>query len=61
MLEDILQDLSLSAAHHGYSNAGLSIVTEIKNTMSDRASAQKSFNDPLAEYRANTLPTVVEN
>ena len=53
-LESILQNFSQTAAHHGYSNAGQDIVTKIKNTMSDRASAQKSFNHLLAEYRANT-------
>ena len=29
--------------------------------MSDRASAQKSFNHLLSEYRANTLPAVINN
>ena len=60
-LEDILQDLSQTAAHHGYSNAGQDIVTKINNTMSDRAHAQKSFNHLLSEYGANTLPAVINN
>ena len=29
--------------------------------MSDHASAHKSFNDLLAKYKANTLPTITEN
>ena len=29
--------------------------------MSDRESAHKSFNDLLAKYKANTLPTITEN
>ena len=60
-LQDILEDLSQSAAQQGYSNAGKDIVTKIKNTMSDRASTQKSFNHILEEYRASTLPTAIRN
>ena len=37
------------------------IISNIKNTMSDRAAAQKSFNTLLATYRADILPNVVKN
>lgn len=53
--------MTQSPEHQGYSNAGLEIVTKLKNTMSDRASAQKSFNSLLADYRASTLPSAINN
>ncbi|WAR13290.1 hypothetical protein MAR_027470, partial [Mya arenaria] len=31
-----------------------------KNTMSDRASTETKFNEPLAEYRTEILPNVIE-
>ena len=37
------------------------IVTKIKNTMSDRHSAEKLFNELLFEYREELLPMVAEN
>lgn len=37
------------------------IVTSIKNTMSDRHSAEKLCNELLSDYRTELLPKVVEN
>lgn len=57
-LQDILQELS----EWGHvSNTAEKIITNIKSTMSDRASTQKSFNSLLADYRAHILPNVMEN
>ena len=60
-LEEILQELSETAQKNGMSNAASTILLNIKNTMSDRASAQKSFNSMLAAYRADILPNIVTN
>ena len=61
MLKDVLQELSETAKGFGITNAAETIVLNIKSTMSDRASSQKSFNALLASYRADILPTVVTN
>ena len=61
MLQDILQELSEGAEKTGMSNAADTIVANIKNTMSERAAAQKSFNALLATYRSDILPSVVNN
>ena len=61
MLQDILQELSETAQKHGISDAANTIIAKLKNTMSDRAAAQKSFNNLLATYRAEILPNVIEN
>lgn len=37
------------------------IVSKIKNTMSDRHSAEKLFNEMLHDYREGILPDVIEN
>lgn len=60
-LQDILKQLSESAQKQSTSNAAEKIVANIKNTMSDRASAQKSFNSLLTAYRADILPNVTKN
>ena len=57
-LQDIVQELSES---HKASNVAEQIIANVKCTMSDRASAQKSFNALLEEYRASILPTVTAN
>ena len=58
VLQDILQELSEGTST---SNAAGTIVANIKNTMSDRAAAQKSFNTLLAAYRSDNLPSIVDN
>lgn len=57
-LQDTLQELSECTR---VTNAAEKIIANIKSTMSDRASAQKSFNSLLADYRAQILPNVTEN
>ena len=37
------------------------IVSKLKNTMSDRHSAEKLFNEMLQDYRSEILPTIAEN
>ena len=44
----------------GVGNAANRILANIKCTMSDRASTEKSFNDLLTAYRPEILPTVVD-
>ncbi len=61
MLQDVLQELSETAQKCGISDAAETIITNITNTMSDRAATQKSFNTLLASYRAKILPHVVTN
>ena len=60
-LQDTLDEMTRIASHKGYSEAGKTILANIKSTMSDRASAQKSFNTLLQEYRLGVLPEVVKN
>ena len=59
-LQDIVQELS-EAVQQKASNTAEHIIANIKCTMSDRASAQKSFNSLLEEYRASILPTITAN
>ena len=42
-------------------NTGNKILANIKNTMSDRHVVEKSFNDLLEAYRADVLPSVIED
>lgn len=55
-----MQELSETVQHKA-SNVAEQIIANIKCTMSDRASAQKSFNSLLEEYRASILPTITAN
>lgn len=42
-------------------NLGKQIICNLKNTMSDRASTEKLFNEILTEYRSSLLPEIVDN
>ncbi|XP_060597475.1 uncharacterized protein LOC132751328 [Ruditapes philippinarum] len=55
----ILQDLSDSVTDLD-NKVGDKIVSNIVNTMSDRASTEKAFNNILEEYRKKILPTVTD-
>lgn len=55
-LKEILSDID--AASNG--NAGRKILTNIKNTMSDRHVVEKSFNTLLEGYRSEVLPSIYE-
>ena len=61
VLQDALQELSETAQKSGISSSADTIIANIKNTMSDRAAPQKSFNNLLATYRSDILPDVVSN
>ena len=37
------------------------IVTNLKNTISDRHAAEKLFNELLCDFRAGILPEIVNN
>ena len=54
-LDSILEDIKEACQSVGIENAKESIVTTIKNTMSDRHSAEKKFNSLLEDYRENIL------
>ena len=61
-LNEILADIEEVADKAlGVGNAANRILANIKCTMSDRASTEKSFNDLLTAYRSEILPTVVDN
>ena len=61
-LNEILADIEEVADKAlGVDNAANRILANIKCTMSDRASTEKSFNDLLTAYRSEILPTVVDN
>ena len=57
MLEDIEQTASFDES--STTEVGKKILSNIKNTMSDRAATQKCFNELLEAYRMEILPTVV--
>lgn len=60
-LKEILDDIDSIHTALGKDTASAAIVAKLKNTMSDRDSAEKLFNDMLHDFRADVLPTVVEN
>ena len=55
--KEILSDISSVQQ----SKAGERILTQISNTMSDRAATETAFNRILSEYRSDFLPAVTEN
>lgn len=61
VLKEILDDIDSVQKEIGESTLSDKILLKIKNTMSDRHAAEKKFNAILEEYRADILPTVVEN
>lgn len=55
-LLEILEDLDVVRKEIGESIVSSIIVSKMKNTMSDRHSAEKLFSTILSEYRASILP-----
>ena len=53
--KQITSDLSLVSGNRE------AIITKIKNTMSDRHIVQKNFNTLLEDYRADILPSVIQD
>lgn len=60
-LKEILDDIDNVQLTIGRSTKSAEIVSRIKNTMSDRHSAEKLFNEILSDFRAEILPTVTDN
>ena len=60
-LEEILDDIDCVQQALGKDTASSKIIAKIKNTMSDRHSAEKLFNDLIHDFRAGVLPTIIEN
>ena len=58
-LKEILDDLDTVHIELGRTKISSKILGRLKNTMSDRHSAEKLFNDILADYRAEVLPEVI--
>ena len=59
--KDILNDVSdYCYQKEQNQNAGYKILSNIKNTMSDRASTEKAFNNLLEKYRSNLLPDIMD-
>ena len=59
--KEILQDIDNVQKAIGKDAVSSEMVAKIKNTMSDRHSAEKKFNHLLHDYRMDLLPDVVEN
>ena len=60
-LQNILHEIAESAEKQGISTSADKIISNVKSTMFDRASTQKSFNSLLSEYRAGILPIVIQD
>ena len=58
-LKQVVADIDEVAVKHGKSDVGKKIVGKLKNTMSDRCSVQKTFNELVEAYRSELLPDVV--
>lgn len=58
--KEILEDLDTVQTELGASKVSSTIVSKLKNTMSNRHAAEKLFNNLLSEYRADILPDVVD-
>ena len=60
-LKQIMSDIDSVQSVLGKEAASSKIIFKIKNTMSDRHAAEKLFNELLHDFRAEILPSVVEN
>ena len=60
-LKQILSDIDSVQSSLGQEAASGRILSKIKNTMSDRHSAEKLFNEMLQDYRGEILPEIIEN
>ena len=62
--KEILSDIDdvcnkIYEKEHGPMHVGYQILSNIRDTMSDRASTEKCFNELLEEYRKSILPDVI--
>ena len=60
LLLQILDDVDAVYNRFGGGCVSEKIITNIKNTMSDRQIVQKNFNQLLEDYRKEVLPSVVD-
>ena len=60
ILEDVDQASKLVNANDSERHAGHTLLSKIRNTMSDRAATEVAFNTLLQEYRKSILPDVTE-
>ena len=60
-LKGILEDLDKVQLALGKDAVSSKIVSNLKNTISDRHAAEKLFNELLCDFRADILPSVVKN
>ena len=58
--KEILDDLDAVQEALGRHAVSAKIVQALKNTMSDRHSAQKLFNEILTDYHSSILPSIME-
>ena len=61
VLNTIIEEIDEISESAGLDAAGRKIIITIKNTMSDRHSAEKKFNELLEDYRTKVLSEVVDN
>ena len=59
--KQILEDISDQCNEKGDFGVGHDLLANIKNTMSDRASTEKAFNNLLTAYRKECLPHIIDN
>ena len=61
-LKEILADITnaLNSDGSSTSQAGATILSKVTNTMTDRAKMEVAFNELLAQYRKDSLPSLVE-
>ena len=59
--KEILSDIDSVFLSLGREAVSSKIVSKIKNTMSDRHTAEKLFNEMLHDYRSEILPDVIVN
>lgn len=59
--KQILSDVDDVYEALGKDSISSKVLLKVKNTMSDRHAAEKLFNEMLHDYRAEVLPTIVEN
>ncbi|WAR04473.1 hypothetical protein MAR_019842, partial [Mya arenaria] len=60
-LQQIIQDISVYCTQSDNLGLGYDLLTNIKNTMSDRANTVKTFNDLLNAYRQECLTKVIDD
>ena len=60
-LKEISSDIDSVQLSLGNEAVSSRIIAKIKNTMSDRHAAEKLFNELVSDFRAEILPTIVDN